>query len=83
YSFLPIILHLFLLIIVHYSCQLSCTLNCQKSCTFIYRSQMDWNASLEYYFEDIKTGKKKEGSAMEADILKLKEVFIKENFKTI
>lgn len=44
---------------------------------------MDWNASLEYYFEDIKTGKKKEGSAMEADILKLKEDFIKENFKSI
>lgn len=44
---------------------------------------MDWNASLEYYFEDIKTGKKKEGSATEADIIKLKENFIKENFKNI
>jgi hypothetical protein len=44
---------------------------------------MDWNASLEYYFEDIKTGKKKEGSATETDIIKLKENFIKENFKSI
>ncbi|MBC5837582.1 hypothetical protein [Flavobacterium muglaense] len=44
---------------------------------------MDWDSNLEYYFEDIKTGKKKEGSATEADILKLKENFIKENFKNI
>ena len=33
--------------------------------------------------EDIKTGKKEEGNATEADILKLKENFIKENFKSI
>jgi hypothetical protein len=44
---------------------------------------MDWEASLEYNFEDIKTGKKKEGSATEADIIRLKENFIKENFKSI
>lgn len=44
---------------------------------------MDWNAGLDYYFEDIKTGKKKEGNATEADIIQLKENFIKENFKHI
>lgn len=44
---------------------------------------IDWNANLEYHFEDIKTGKKKEGSATEADIIQLKENFIKENFKSI
>ena len=44
---------------------------------------MDWEASLEYYFEDIKTGKKKDGSATEAEIIKLKGNFIKENFKSI
>ncbi|WP_158729057.1 MULTISPECIES: hypothetical protein [unclassified Flavobacterium] len=44
---------------------------------------MDWKASLEYYLEDIKTGKKEEGNATEATIVKLKENFIKENFKSI
>lgn len=44
---------------------------------------MDWEANLEYNFEDIKTGKKKEGSATEAEIINLKEKFIKENFKNI
>lgn len=41
---------------------------------------MDWEANLEYNFEDIKTGKKKEGSATEAEIINLKVKFIKENF---
>lgn len=44
---------------------------------------MDWEGSLEYHFEDIKTGKKKDGSATEAEIIKLKGNFIKENFKSI
>lgn len=47
--------------------------------TFEYGG-MDWDAGLDYSFEDVKTGKKKEGNATEADIIKLKEKFIKENF---
>lgn len=59
------------------------TNNLLVPCFIFEYGGIDWNASLEYYFEDIKTGKKEKGNATEAEIIKLKENFIKENFKNI
>jgi hypothetical protein len=57
------------------------TNNLLVPCFIFEYGGIDWDAGLEYYFTDVKTGKEKKGKATEVEIIKLKEKFIKENYK--